>query len=283
MKILILTDLEGVSGINGKSAGLGCKIVNEAAAVQELADEVNACCEGLLEGGAKDIVVVDGHGSSSNLAISQLHPKAKLMQLGGMNPVCYVDSSYDAMIQIGAHSMVSSLSHMCHTFCSSSVVRMELNGKEIGEIGIAARIGGYFGVPTLLVSGDEAACREARNELGKHVLTVPTKQAWGRYTAVNYPPGKVCQDLRNQAKKAVSLLEDIPLPKQASHYKLILRLMSHDQIFGLIKTGGRPVGNETVEFESDDFIDVYAQRCGWAKGVHNRYYGINPKWIFRGI
>ena len=108
--------------------------------------------------------------------------------------------------------MVSSLSHMCHTFCSSSVVRMELNGKEIGEIGIAARIGGYFGVPTLLVSGDEAACREARNELGKHVLTVPTKQAWGRYTAVNYPLEKVYRDLRNQAKKALSLLEDIPLP-----------------------------------------------------------------------
>ena len=35
----------------------------------------------------------------------------------------------------------------------------------------------------------------------------------------------------------------------------------------------------TVELESDDFIDLYAQCLGWAKGIHNPRFGITPDWI----
>lgn len=38
---------------------------------------------------------------------------------------------------------------------------MELNGEEIGEIGIEIYLAGWFGIPALFISGDEAAYKEA--------------------------------------------------------------------------------------------------------------------------
>ena len=283
MKIMILTDLEGVSGVNGKSNGIGIQLMNEPVAVQELVNEVNACCEGLLGAGAEEIVVVDGHGASNSIDPLKLHPAASIMHLSGLRPVCYLDSSFDALVQIGAHAMHTSGSYLCHSFASSCVANLELNGREIGEIGIASRIAGYFRVPTILVSGDEAACREARADLGEQLVTIPTKQPWGRYSAVQYPPEKVCRALREGAEKALRQLDRAPIPPQEPHYVLRLRTMSPDQADPLEMIGGKRLDEATVEFESDDFLDVYAQRNGWAGGVHNRRFGITPEWLFSGI
>jgi len=283
MKIMILTDLEGVSGVNGRSNGIGIQLMNEPVAVQALVNEVNACCEGLIAAGADEIVVADGHGASSSIDPLKLHPAASLMHLSGLRPVCYLDSSFDALVQIGAHAMHSSGAYLCHSFASGCVAKLELNGREIGEIGIASRIAGYFQVPTILVSGDEAACREARADLGEQLVTVPTKQPWGRYCAVNYPREKVYSALRGGAEKALRQLERAPIPPKEPHYVLRLRTMSPDQADPLEMTGGRRLDESTVEFESDDFLDVYAQRNGWAGGVHNRRFGITPEWLFSGI
>ena len=39
---------------------------------------------------------------------------------------------------------------------------MWLNDELIGEIGMEARLASYFKLPTILVGGDVAACREAK-------------------------------------------------------------------------------------------------------------------------
>ena len=51
---------------------------------------------------------------------------------------------------------------MAHTFSSAEIENMWLNGKRIGEIAIEALQIGIFGVPVVMVSADEAGCREAR-------------------------------------------------------------------------------------------------------------------------
>lgn len=283
MKIVILTDLEGTSGIVGRSNGRGINLVNEQAAADILTDEVNACCEGLLDAGADDITVVDGHGSSCNLDIRKLHPEAQLRQIGWSNPVCYLDSTCDAFLQIGAHGLIASASHLNHTLDCGWINSLQLNGKEIGEIGIAARIAGYFNAPTILVSGCETACQEARELLGEQIKTVPVKKAWGRYSSLNYSHQKVCKALQETAKQALLDLPEMTCPPQEKHYVLRLQVMSPDQAFDPVMRGAKLIDPRTVEFESDDFIDVYAQLRGWAKGVHNRHYGITPDWIFDGF
>ena len=283
MKVMILTDLEGPCGVNGRADTIGNQILNKPTAQQALVNEVNACCDGLVAAGATEIVVLDGHGGSYSIDIFKLHPAASLMQTGGQNPVCYLDSTFDAFVQIGAHAMQSSLAYLCHTFNSHGLAQMLLNGKEIGEIGVGSRIAGYFNVPTILVSADEAGCREAEMEMDGKVITVPTKQAWGRYTAVNYPPEQVYQELRRKSEEALRNRAQMGMPPKADHYVMRLRMMCPNFVFDYEKRGAKRLDEATVELESDDFIDLYAQRNGWTKGVHNRKYGITPDWVFRGV
>ena len=48
MKVMILTDLEGPAGINGRSDGIGNTTLNKPTAEQALVNEVNAVCDGLI-------------------------------------------------------------------------------------------------------------------------------------------------------------------------------------------------------------------------------------------
>jgi len=65
----MMTDLEGVSGVKGRSDDIGNKIINMEQACRLLPGEVNATVEGLTDAGAEEIVVVDGHGGSNCINI----------------------------------------------------------------------------------------------------------------------------------------------------------------------------------------------------------------------
>ncbi|MBO5688511.1 MAG: M55 family metallopeptidase [Lentisphaeria bacterium] len=236
----------------------------------------------MLAAGADEIVVLDGHGGSDSIDIFKLHPAASLLQLGGQQPVCWIDSSYDALVMIGAHCMHSMPGHLSHSYNSHGVACMKLNGREIGEIGLGALIAAYFGVPTILVSGDQTACREAKEALGEDVVTVQVKQALSRYTAVNYSPQKVQQMLREAAETALRQLPELPVLPMMEYYEMTIRFMCPNQAFPLEMTGGKRLDESTIQLESDDLIDLIAQRSGWAAGVHNRKYGITPEWVFPG-
>ncbi|MBO5762594.1 MAG: hypothetical protein J6R85_01860 [Lentisphaeria bacterium] len=58
--------------------------------------------------------------------------------------------------------------------------------------------------------------------------------------------------------------------------------MCPNKAFPLEMTGGKRLDESTIQLESDDLIDLIAQRSGWAAGVHNRKYGISPEWVFPG-
>ncbi len=275
MKVYIMTDLEGPSGVNGRSDGIGNKIINTEIACKLLIEEVNACCEGLLEAGATEIVVWDGHGGSNSIDITKLHPAASLGTIGGdLAPVCR-SQGFDAAIQLGAHAMQGVMDgYLYHTYNSHGVAELLLNGEPIGEIGIGILESAYFGVPTILVSGDAAACREAKAFAGPQLYTVETKQAISRYTVVNRPVGEVHSELRAAAALGLRMLKKIPLKKIAPPYELRYQVMCPNQLDFFEKMGAERVDHQTVIFRSDNFIDVWAQRNGWAPGVHNRKWRI---------
>ncbi|MDD5599448.1 MAG: M55 family metallopeptidase [Victivallaceae bacterium] len=276
MKIFIITDLEGVSGINGRKADeVGNKIINTDAACRLLTEEVNAVVEGLLEAGADEIHILDGHGGSNSIQIENLHPAAELFISGGdLAPVTYIDSSYDAALQIGAHAMMGTGNGvMHHTFNSHGVVNMWLNGELIGEIGIEGLQCAYFGVPTILVSGDLAACHEAKAFFGK-IETVETKTGISRYTVRNYNPVRVRQKLKEGAKKALLAKSDFPVKNLNGPYEIKVQLMCPNMADNYEKAGAERLDQSTILLKSDDFLDVWAQRNGWAPGVHNKKFNI---------
>jgi len=283
MKVMILTDLEGPSGVNGRpdnrGMGIAYPLLNQETAEAALVNEVNACCDGLIAAGADEIVVFDGHGGSSSIDIFKLHPKARLLQIGNWMPASEIDSTYAALVQIGTHAMQGSGGYLYHSFNGNAVQEMIFNGKPVGEIGIDSLRAAYFHVPTILVSGDETACQEARDFLGKAVVAVPTKFGVNRYSAVNYQPEQVYAELKRGAEMALKNRKKIPCPKIPKHCELIIRLMCPNQADAAEKIGIERLDEVTLRYKSDDFIDLWAQRLGWAPGVHNPKYGITPAWV----
>ena len=279
MKIAIMTDLEGPSGVNGRSDGIGNRIVNTPTACQMLVEEINACIRGLLKGGADEIVVWDGHGGSDSIDASKLLPPAQLGTIGGgLAPCVFVDASFDAKVCLGFHAMEGVADgYLNHSFDSHHVCGMWINGEPIGEIGIVAYEAAYFGVPTILVTGDLAACREAKAFL-PDVETVCTKHALSRYTVVNRHPEDVRREIEETAARALGKLNCFKVRAIPEELEFKVRYMCPNIADSYEKSGWERLDPLTVATRGSDFIDVYSRRLGWAAGVHNRRFGITPDW-----
>jgi len=209
MKIYIATDMEGVSGIvNPKQCEPGTPEYEEARTF--LCGDVNAAIEGAFEGGAKEVVVCDGHGGGFNFIMEKMHENASYEKPdGARNIFPSLDRTYDGFFEIGAHAMAGTKNAFFdHTQSWTDWLNYYLNGKKYGEIGQMATIAGYYDVPLLLVSGDEAACKEA-SELVKGVEVVAVKKGISRFCARTLPPSKAHTLIKEAAKRAVQKAKKI--------------------------------------------------------------------------
>jgi D-amino peptidase len=135
MKIYVVCDVEGVAGVISHrqqcqwdtSKDWYARYLDQARRFTTL--ELNAAVEGALEGGASEIIAWDGHGPFPGcIDIELLHPECKLLMGAGDGGPIGLDSSFDAMFQIGLHAMADTKGAvLCHG-------RWTLNGTAIGEI-----------------------------------------------------------------------------------------------------------------------------------------------------
>src|SRR5947209_5302808 len=103
-RILIVTDLEGVGGVNDPDEQLLAGQRRYVESRRLLTGEVNAAVEGALASGATEVVIWDGHDGSRTLSIDEIHSRAKLIQ-GKPTPANYylADKLYDGIPFAGHH------------------------------------------------------------------------------------------------------------------------------------------------------------------------------------
>lgn len=161
MKIYIMTDMEAVAGVVDSE-----NYCNKSSRYYERGRELttletNAAIEACLEFGASEVLVVDGHGHEAIDPVL-LHPEAKL--LAG-RPIGYpfgCDDSFDASLSIGQHAKSNTDGgHLAHTG-SFNCEELTINGVSVGEMGCNFLFASYFGVPSIFLSGDQAAADEAK-------------------------------------------------------------------------------------------------------------------------
>jgi D-amino peptidase len=212
-KIYIVTDLEGASGVYKFSQTREKDTPLNILACEYLMGDINAVVQGLRDGGATEILVLDGHGSQTVLP-HLLEPGARHVTGSGKPrfngcPLWGLDDSFVGFVQIAAHAMMGTPDGILnHTQSSKSENRYWYNGVESGEIVQAAAIAGHFGIPTILVTGDEAVCREAGNFFGENCVTVAVKQGIAREAAVLYPFEETRKALYEGARKAMAAIPD---------------------------------------------------------------------------
>jgi D-amino peptidase len=185
MRVLIMTDMEGVAGVLNAVDYLDAEGRLYATGRVLATQECNAAVEGALAAGATDVLVVDGHGAGA-LEPELLHPVARLLA-GQPKPRSFgCDPSFDAAFVVGQHAMSNTDGgHLAHTN-SWSVEEWRLNGVAIGELGKEMLLFAADGVPTVLVTGDAACAAEAK-ALVPAVETVAVKEGVRRGLATGLP------------------------------------------------------------------------------------------------
>jgi D-aminopeptidase len=90
--------------------------------------------------------------------------------------------------------------------CQLSWQNLRFNGVLVGETGINAPLCGNWGCPVLLVTGDAAVCREARELLGDGLVTVPVKTGIGRSPARQLPAQRARELIEEGSRQALGNL-----------------------------------------------------------------------------
>jgi len=168
LKIYISADMEGVTGaVSSEQLGPGGFEYQRFR--KFLTEEVSAAIEGAREAGADQILVSDSHGNGQNLLIDELPEDVQVVRsfprpLGMMQGI---DETFDGVIFIGYHSSTTNPNGVrAHTTSSARLAAVHVNGTEMTEGSFNASIAGHFGVPVIMVSGDDAAVEEVRSVIG---------------------------------------------------------------------------------------------------------------------
>ncbi len=205
LKIMIQVDFEGVTNIvNFDEIYPGHPHFDRNCVI--LTREINAAIEGAVAAGATDITVRDGNAGNINVDPLILDSRAKLTR--GRVPgtphtmVLGIDSTYDALLFIGAHSGAGTVKGVLSHTMSLNVLDFKINGRPIFEPAFNSLYAGQFGVPVAFLSGDDAACREAMENFGE-IETVITKYAFGRTCAVSKSIEVVCNEIRVSVERAL--------------------------------------------------------------------------------
>ena len=207
MKILIATDMEGITGVTTWDQVTPGHA--EYARFRTLmTQDVNAAIRGACDGGADEVIVADGHWNGSNILVEELDRRARLNS-GSPSPLSMmqgIDESVHGVFFVGYHARNGSPEAILdHTWSSRTIANVWLNEILTGEYGLNAALAGHFGVPVIMASGDQTACGQISDLLGE-IETAVVKQASGRYAAECLPP-QVSQGLIYQsALRAVGRL-----------------------------------------------------------------------------
>jgi D-amino peptidase len=209
IKIYINTDLEGISGVFNFTQTREKGTPQNIEACEYFMADLAAVIRGLRDGGATEIFVLDGHGNQA--VISHLMVPGAVYATGrpkeAPGGLWGLDDSFDGMVMLGFHAMNGTPDGVLHhTQSSRTENRYWYNGVECGELVQSSAIAGYYGVPPIMVTGDEATCREARKFLGEDLITVSTKKGISREAAVLYPFDETRKALYEGAKKAIAAI-----------------------------------------------------------------------------
>lgn len=210
MRVLIMSDMEGVSGIVvwQQVEASDSAIFQEARRLYT--EEINAAVQGAKEAGATEIVVVDCHGAGEGYTFNSfipdlLHPDCEWVSHHPWSRYTeLLEQGCDAALMVGMHARAGTPDGvLCHTISTVRWKNLWFGDNLVGEFGINAALCGHYDCPVVLVTGDEAACREAA-EIIPDIHQVAVKRGLSRYSARNKPPAIARELIRKGAKEALS-------------------------------------------------------------------------------
>jgi D-amino peptidase len=261
MRIYLSVDMEGLAGVahaHQVSFGPGVDRTDYDRSRALMAGEANAAIVGALAAGANEVVVNDSHWQMRNLRAEELAAGARLVI--GDKPLSMTqgiggdgDGDYDGAAFVGYHAGAGSERGVIgHTYSSASVLELRVHGRPHNEAGINAIRLGHFGVPVILVAGDDALAEEIA-ELLPWAERVVVKRALGYSAADSLSPSVAQGAIRDGMVRAIGRLAEMEVyrPELPLRGEIDFRLPVMAD-YAAIVPGTLPLGPRTVGFEAPD-------------------------------
>ena len=202
MKIYISSDQEGVSGVATRSRDARDDAENKRLQTEEMV----ACCNAILEFDSEaKIVINDSHGKGLNINFEALPEQVDLIRQTPeiLDQMYGIDDTYDGFMFF-AHAMRGTLgSLLSHVW---EVHDLIVNGKRLGEAGIASYIASYYNVPFIFAAGDDYYQTEVK-DLSPTTETAVVKYGMGRYVARNIHPKRARRLIAEGTTRALKRLK----------------------------------------------------------------------------
>jgi D-amino peptidase len=266
MRVLIISDMEGVSGIVKWEQVTGGERLYEEGRIL-YTEEINAAVRGAKAAGADEVVVMDCHGAGKGWTFNSLIPER-------LDPRCEwvvqnewteytetLEQGCDAALFVAMHAMAGTPDGgLCHTVSGSQWHNLWFNDRLVGETGINAALCGSWGTPVVLVTGDEAACREGTELLGAGLTTVAVKKSFGRFSARNIAPERARVMIEEATAKALSGPIDVKAYEPGSPSEIRVEYATPDLTTKFrYRHGIEIVDSRTIVSRADTWLEAWRQ------------------------
>jgi D-amino peptidase len=200
MKVLISADMEGATGVTwpadvepGTEQWQRCR--------RMFTSDVNAAAAGFFDAGATDVVINEAHSTMRNLLLEELDGRATMLtgrhkDLGMVEGIQHPDVS--AVAFVGYHAGAGADGVLAHTYLPNSIVGVRVNGADASEGRLNALVAAEYGVPVVLVTGDDRTCADAAG-YAPGARMVAVKDCVTRYSAICRTPAVTAAAIRSAA------------------------------------------------------------------------------------
>lgn len=213
MKVLLSTDIEGITGLEERSLLNRKNPKAYKYPCQLMTDEVNVVIESCFDAGATEVFVVDGHAKGRNIFRDKIDSRAQMMtrDLGVMmmSGVEHVD----AVLFVGYHGMAGKEKSFCAHTNSTLVVRsLHIDGVEMSEGMTNALVAKYHDKKVIYASGTDVG----NDEMVKYIpnlVTTTNLQSIDMNTAVSEKIPEHYAVIREDVLRAFSQVDSIGFMK----------------------------------------------------------------------
>jgi len=260
MRYLVMTDIEGVTGITTFPQAEKSDFGKEM-----LMNDLCAVLNGIKDAGA-EVVVYDMHTDGRNVDISRIDAPVVMGKPIRGDLYRGVGNGFDGLFLLGLHTMQHTGHLLAHSYLREYDA-IYLNDLLVGEIGMEAALAGEQGIPLKFISGDDMGCAEGET-LIDGLVTCAVKTSLGDDTAICLPPERTAVLLREKAAEAVKA--DIKPFEVKSPYEIkivysecrYLEIMKqiHPEIF---------IDERTVVMRGDNLLKTWSEYLKYEKEMVN--------------
>ncbi|OMI41169.1 M55 family metallopeptidase [Streptomyces sparsogenes] len=206
MKILISADMEGATGVTWPADVLPGTPQWERCR-RLFTSDVSAAVAGFFAGGADEVLINEAHWTMRNLLLEELDERA-VMLTGKHKSLSMVEGvqhgDVDGIAFVGYHTGAGTEGVLAHTYLANSITGVWVDGVPASEGRLNSLVVAEYGVPVVLVTGDDRTCEDAKG-YAPGARSVAVKDYVSRYAAVCRTPARTAADIRAAAREAVPL------------------------------------------------------------------------------